>query len=265
MCICHLPCPHVGGHQTPALQQTRAQQQHLPLWKRGAGGGSGSAFPSSQGKPTPPILAAKLSPASESRTDGQNLRMPPPWTLLGVPGLTHLQGAHGPAARGVSHLLSLLGKQNQPHSSVIGKIKQKGDPCEALPACRMGGASHKHPSRDHPPITCRVRHTCTPGGTRDRGPGLCHTAQKPPALAARNLGPTNVPSLPVSHPSCTGPHRSHSCHLQAVLFSSVRSRVHRGSRRVFCHLLRATSVLFSAPAPSPARNMSRDKSSLSWN
>lgn len=65
-------------------------------------------------------------------------------------------------------------------------------------------------------------------GTRDRGPALFHTAQKSPPLAAGNLGPTDVPSPPVSHSSCTGHHRSHNCHLQAGFFSSVRSRVHRG-------------------------------------
>lgn len=94
-------------------------------------------------------------------------------------------------------------------------------------------------------------------GTRDQGPALFHTAQKSPPLAAGNLGPTDVPSPPVSHSSCTGHHRSHSCHLQAGFFSSVRSRVHRGFRRVFCHLLKAASVLFSAPAPSPSRKVSR--------
>lgn len=87
-----------------------------------------------------------------------------PWTLLGVPGLTHLQGAHGPAARGAAHLFSLLRKQNYPHMLVTGKIKQKGDTCEALSACKVGGASHKQASRDHPLVPCQARHTCTAEG-----------------------------------------------------------------------------------------------------
>lgn len=143
-----------------------------------------------------------------------------------------------------------------------------------MSACKVGGGHWPEtpPSTDHPRIahSSPLRTDTAPlqRGTRDRGLALCRATQKPPSSAAGSLSLSMSPSPLVSHSGCTGHHHVVAIDIHGLAFSpQTKAQPRKGSRRVFCHLPEITSSLFSSPAPSPARNMSRTRmgqSSSSW-
>lgn len=219
-------------------------------------------------KLSPPTPIAKLSLAPESGTDGQAVSSVQGECPHHGPNRESLgsdmapRGSQPSRKRSFLSVCSLKEAKQIPACFLIGKTKQKRDTHEAMSACKAGGG--RSPAC-HPSLQKHL-HSGGGRGTKDQ---LCAVqASNPHHLQPGSSSSLTSPSPPASHSSCTGHHHVVTVVICRLAFSpQTKAQPDRGSRRAFCHLPNTTSALFSAPAPSPAGNMSRARtgqSSSSW-
>lgn len=136
--------------------------------------------------------------------------------------------------------------------------------CLCLQGRRWPPARNTLQHRSHTCHRSGQTHLCFGGGQGTTGQLCVIQARNTHYLQPGAYSQPTSPSPPVSHRGSTGHHHLVTVVLCSLAFSpQTKAQLCRGSRRVFCHLLKATSTLFSTPAPSPAGNISRTSTGCS--